>query len=391
MRSLKSNIWKVHLRKMLTGFTLFTPVIVLFFQENGLSMTEIALLQSAFSAVLLGLEIPSGFFADLYGRRVSLTLSGVFLTAGMVVYSSATGFSDFLVGEIVFALGASLESGATSAMMYDTLEDLDMSERYQRIWGLSTFYGLVSVAIASILGGFIGEFSLRATIYGMIPFYAMLIPLSLSFREPSRHRDLGEKTTESINGIMKYCFNNRRLRWLILYSAIIAASIKIGYFLYQPYFKLSGLKVVHFGLVFAGLNIVSALASRTAYRVENKIGVRNSLGLLMLMASTGFLLMGQFLFFFSFAFAGIHSFARGFSRPVISDYINRMTDSSQRSTILSTRKMASRLIYVAVFPAIGVLTDTYGYQTAFNLLGVSVLFGGSIAFVLLKLAGMFQE
>jgi MFS family permease len=391
MRSLKSNIWKVHLRKMLTGFTLFTPVIVLFFQENGLSMTEIAILQAAFSAVLLGLEIPSGFFADLYGRRTSLTLSGVFLTAGIIIYSTATGFTDFFLAEIVFAVGASLESGATSAMMYDTLEDLEMSEKYQKVWGMSTFYGLISVALASILGGFIGEFSLRATIYGMIPFYTLLIPLSLSFREPSRHRDLGEKTTKSINGIMKYCFNNRKLRWLIIYSAVVAASIKIGYFLYQPYFKLAGLEIVHFGLVFAGLNIVSALASKTAHQVEDSIGVRNSLGLLMLFASAGFLLMGQFLFFFSFAFAGIHSYARGFSKPVISDYVNRMTDSSQRSTVLSTKKMASRLLYIAAFPAVGILTDAYGYQTAFNALAISVLLGGSIAFVLLKLAGMFEE
>ena len=48
------------------------PIIVLFFQSHGLSLTEIMLLQSAYSLSLALFEIPSGYIADSFGRKNSI-------------------------------------------------------------------------------------------------------------------------------------------------------------------------------------------------------------------------------------------------------------------------------------------------------------------------------
>jgi MFS family permease len=292
-KSLESNIWKIHVRKILSSFTLFTPIIVLFFLDNGLSMTEVALLQTAYSITIVGLEVPSGYFADIYGRRISLTFSGLFLAAGIGLYSIGTGFYEFLLAEMIFGVGAVLESGALPAVMYDTLQDLGDKEAYSEIWGKTTFYGLVSVAVASVLGGFIGEFNLRWAIMGMVPFYIVLIPLSLSLREPSRHEDLKKESSQKLKGIVKYCFEDVKIRWLITYAAVIAAAGKSAYFLYQPYFEISGLQVAYFGLIFAGLSIVSAFSARKAYTLERKIGEEKSLIALLIVTVAALLLLGQ--------------------------------------------------------------------------------------------------
>ena len=382
-KSLEDNIWKIHLRKILSSFTLFTPIIVLFFLENNLSMTEVALLQTIYSVTIVGLEVPSGYFADIYGRRISLTVSGLFLAAGIGLYSIGSGFYEFLLAEMIFGVGAVLESGALPAMMYDTLQDLGDTESYSEIWGKTTFYGLVSVAVASVLGGFIGEFSLRAAITAMVPFYLVLVPLSLSLREPSRHENLKEESSEKLHGIVKYCFKDVSIRWLIIYAAIIAAAGKSAYFLYQPYFKLSGLQVAYFGLIFAGLSIVSAVAARKAHTVEKNLGEEKSLLLLLLVTVLALLLFGNIAGPAVVVFAAALSAVRGFSKPVISDYLNGLISSDKRATVLSVRKLASRAVFAASFPLIGLGVDIYSYQMAFNVLAASAGILGLFSFLLL--------
>lgn len=382
---LKKNIQKLYLFKFLGAFTLFTPVIVLFFQENGLSMTEVMVLQSAYSVAVIGLEVPSGYIADTFGRRKTMISSSSFLAFGIGIYSLGTGFWSFMLAEITFAVGGALLSGADAAMMYDTLKELGDSGQYKKLWGKTKYYALIATAAASILGGVIGEFNLRYTLTGMVPIFLAMIPLSYSMVEPERKRKVADEghLKEIISTGKETFLHNSRLRWLIVYSAILALLLKGGYFLYQPYFKEVSIPVAYFGAIFAGLNIVSALASRYADEIEEFLGLRTSLVLLILATGAGFLLFGQIAVVYSFIFAFIHNFVRGFYTPVISDYINKITDSTDRSTVLSFESLTGRLLYASAIPFVGLISDTYGLMTAMNSLALtSFVLGGLILSVM---------
>ena len=69
MNNLKKNIWKLYIIKGLMWFMLAMPIIIIFFQENGLSLMEIMILQGTYSLMIAFMEIPSGYFADKYGRK----------------------------------------------------------------------------------------------------------------------------------------------------------------------------------------------------------------------------------------------------------------------------------------------------------------------------------
>ncbi|QEN05927.1 hypothetical protein EW093_14900 [Thiospirochaeta perfilievii] len=75
-KKLKQNIKKFYLYKILMGMFFSVPILVLFWQENGLNLTEIMLLQSFFALLTVILEIPSGYFADIYGRKNTLLIAG---------------------------------------------------------------------------------------------------------------------------------------------------------------------------------------------------------------------------------------------------------------------------------------------------------------------------
>ncbi|MFB6114902.1 MAG: MFS transporter, partial [Candidatus Nanohalobium sp.] len=113
-KGLEGNIWKLYAFRVIYGFFLSVPIIVLFWRNNGLSMFEVMLLQSLFGFTVILLEVPSGYFADRYGRRKTLIMAGIFSTLGIGAYSLGHNFMQFIIGETLWALGVSLISGANS-------------------------------------------------------------------------------------------------------------------------------------------------------------------------------------------------------------------------------------------------------------------------------------
>ena len=138
-QKLKRNIWKIYLFNIFSSLTFFVPIIVLFWQDNGLNLTQIMILQSLFALAIVILEVPTGYFADIVGRKRSLILASFFLTIGVFVYSIGHNFYQFLIAEILWAFGVSLISGTDSAFIYDTLKDLKQEKLYKKIVGMLYF------------------------------------------------------------------------------------------------------------------------------------------------------------------------------------------------------------------------------------------------------------
>jgi hypothetical protein len=70
----ESNIWKFYLFKIVGAMELTISIFVLFLLTNNLSMTQVMTLETIFIAIVLLLEVPSGAFADLFGRKFSVSL-----------------------------------------------------------------------------------------------------------------------------------------------------------------------------------------------------------------------------------------------------------------------------------------------------------------------------
>ncbi|MCK5095786.1 MAG: MFS transporter [Candidatus Pacebacteria bacterium] len=374
-QKIKANIWKTQVFKIVQNLAFFTPVAVLFWQENGLSLTEIMILQSLFSVALVLLEIPSGYFADVFGRRPSLILASVFYLVAAIGYSLGHDFGTFLIAELLWAVACAFISGADSALVYDSLQNVGEEKNYKRIWGSISFWAFLAVAFGGIVGGWIGSINLRWTWYAMIPTFALLIPIALSLQEPHRHRRVVKKgyMLELLKTIKSIFTNNLKLRWIIIYSAVILTFNQAALWLYQPYMKETGLDIVYFGIAFASFNVVAAIGSKYAHLFEKLLGMKRVLIALPIFISTAYFLMGNFAIVLGFTFAFLQQFVRGVKGPIITDHINKLTPSDMRATILSAEGFVGRLGYAAVIPIAGWVADVYTLQQAFNILGVTTL------------------
>ena len=102
------------------SFMIIVPVIVPFFISKGLSLAEIFYLQAVYASTIVVLEAPSGYFADLFGRRTALLIGSVVHGIGYLCLNFADDLFSLIVFEIIVGISASLLSGADLALLYDT-------------------------------------------------------------------------------------------------------------------------------------------------------------------------------------------------------------------------------------------------------------------------------
>ncbi len=377
MGSVKSNIWKLYLLNVFIGFFVVVPTIVLFYQENGLSLGEVFLLQSIYSLGIIAFEIPSGFFSDVVGRRKTLIIGTITYFAGYLVYSLSYNFSQFVFAEIIISFGSSFISGTDSALLYDTLLQLKKEDEYKKTEGRLMSLGRLSGAVASVIGGFAAVISLRTPFYiqTAVVFFAIIV--SLTFIEPKRQKyETKENPLREIMNVVKYSLHgNKSIKWLILYSAFLGASTRTVVWFSQPYFKLVGLPLPYFGIVIGLLNYSVAMFSLYAHKVEKFLGRKGSLISLLFIIFAGYVLMSVFNSLWAISFIVLFYFVRGVSGPVLKDYVNKITSSSIRATVLSVRSLISSIAFSILGPFVGWLSDAYSLQQA-------LLASGAIFFAL---------
>lgn len=390
---ISSNIWKLYIIKGVRYFLIIMPIIVLFFQENGLSMKDVLLLQAAFSVSIFIFEIPSGYFSDIVGRKVSLLIGTIFGFGGFLVYSFATGFWQFLLAEMLIGVGSSFISGTDSALLYDTLVEMKQEQHYTKIEGRFLSIGNFSEGFASILGGLLAEISLRLPFYIETALLLIAIPIAATIIEPKRHKlDNEHNGWTNILKIVKYSLqDNVSVKWLIFYSGVTSASTFTMVWFIQPYLKLVELPLALFGIVWAALQFSVGFFSLSAYKIENIFGRRNSLISLIILSVAGYFLLSLFQSLWAIGFFLIFYFVRGFSTPVLKHYLNELITSDIRATVLSVKSLMMRSIFIVIGPVVGWMSDVYSLQFAFMSAGIIFLISGIISLLFLHKHGLFSR
>jgi len=382
-RTIHPNIPRLYLIKVAKWFMLFMPIVVPFYESNSLSMKDIMVLQAIYSVAIVVLEIPSGYLADVIGRKKTLILGAVFGTLGFITYSLSFGFWGFLVAEIILGVGQSCISGADSAMLYDSLLERGQEKQYTRYEGRITALGNLAEAVAGILGGLLAGLTLRAPYYAQSLVAFISLPAAMTLKEPARHVQLVKTGFLEIVRIARFAlFGDRSLRRNIFFSAITGtATLTMAWFA-QPFFEYAMIDLAWFGLLWTTLNLTVAITSYTAHHTESFLGQKRSIILIALMIPLGYLALSRFHTPLGLVVLYLFYLVRGFATPVLKDYINRVTVSHMRATVLSVRNFIIRLLFAVTGPMLGWAKDIYSLPTALALSGIIFLVLSIIAGIL---------
>ncbi len=371
-----ANIWKLYFIKIARAAMFMMPIITLFFQERGLSMTEIMLLQSIFSVTIVLLEIPSGYLADLFERKTSIILAIIFAALGDFIYAFAYGFWSMLLAELVLALASSFMSGAYSALLYDSLKIAGKESEHKKYASRIFAMSKVSEALAAVSGAALAvAWSMASTFFLSAFLIILTLPLALSIKEPPRDKiSRHSNHLKELVAIIKFAIHsNKRIKWLIIYGSTLSASTLVAVWMLQPYFKVIQIPVTYFGILWATLNLSGAFFALFAPILEEKLGLRKTLLLLASLPTIAHIVLANFNSIWVLVFIFFYFGAHGLSVPILQDYVNREIDSSKRASVLSVYSLFSRSAFVLLSPLVGYFADIYDLQTAF--LASAIIFG----------------
>jgi MFS family permease len=372
--ALRYNILKMYLLKAVLWFMVAMPIIVLFFQEHGLTLTEVMLLQAIYSLSVALFEIPSGYIADIFGRKQTIVFSTIFSFIGFLVFSFYGGFYAFALAQVLVGIGGSLMSGSDSAIIYDTLLETKSKTSYTKIEGRNYAIGNFSEAAAGILGGFLAVGSLYLPIYVQTSILFFSIPIALTLVEPTIHEENKlDRSFRAIMEVVKFSLvDNTRLRWLIIYSSAMGvATLSMAWFA-QPFFKEVGVPLAYFGILWAGLNFSAGLTSFNAHQFDKKENNHKMLIYLSLVMITSFILLGFNSSMFGLVFILIIYLLRGIVTPILRNAINENTTSNKRATVLSIRSFIIRISFAICAPILGYIAENYSLSNSFYVLALVV-------------------
>lgn len=191
-------------------------------------MQDVFILKSVYSIAAVALEIPSGYLADVWGRRKCLILGCILFFFGYLCYSFTSTFTAFLFAEILLGTGQTLVNGADSALLYDTTAQYKKENLYLRYEGRITMIGNFAEALAGIFGGLLATYSLRLPFYAQAVIAFTGIPAAFMLKEVNRSNKIQNPVNEIVRIIRYSLVTNKQLCYNIMYSGIIGAATHDG-------------------------------------------------------------------------------------------------------------------------------------------------------------------
>ena len=122
-------------------------------QEKQMSPALVAATMAAGDLLLMGLEVPTGWFADKFGNRRSLILGSLIQVAAMICCWLADGMSGLVLACLLVSVGDAFRSGADQALLYRTCVELNREGEFQTIEARSRAVHVIALAALIVAGG----------------------------------------------------------------------------------------------------------------------------------------------------------------------------------------------------------------------------------------------
>lgn len=344
--------------KALSWDALFYYAIEFLFLTNikGLSAAQVLFVDAFYPLFKFILEIPSNIIVNKLGKRRSLILGNLFVVGDILLLILANNIYMIILAWFFSAFGYALKGLTETNLLYDSIPKGDKrGDTFARIDGRanSIFYYLD--AISAISTGFL------FVINGYLPMILSLIIciisllISFNFKEVDSTVETDEKAP-SIKEILsdlkqatKFIVKSNRLRSLVIFDGFFCAFLAMYSTLRSSILTDINLPAQYFGLVYAGLQLISGIASANQAKFHNRyrnrtlsvFATRTTLSFIMIGLSTMIGLNFGLTLEIILLMMAIQYAIKGPYYTLIKRYLNNFTTSAIRTKI----SLVSELLY----------------------------------------------
>lgn len=382
--------------KLYDGYTIFfntfcwMPVFFLFFSER-FTIAQVLQLEAVYYTAVVLIEVPSGYFSDRVGRKITLCLSNAFLTLSYALFFFSESWGIFAIAQILLAAGISFNSGTDTSFLYDSLAGLNRKDEYDQREAKIGQLGLLASAFGALTGGVVAIWGFEYA-YALSALTAIIsFIITMCFVEPphEKHDQTQVHFFKQLGACLKL-LNNKTLLWLSGFGITMICINHIPYEFYQKYVQLviQDLDLPSASTPMSNAIHVASTMFIASYLAGRSVDIRNRFGLGRLLLFAGFLQvviifsMGNILHPLIILLALLRSAPRALTTAPIRAALAPLVPNQRRATYLSIISLTGRLSFAGVL----LLTSTYvnhETQSIWTQISISLNTGGSIALAIM--------
>ena len=376
----------------------FEPFLIIYLLSMDLSLFYIGILYSIREIAHYIFEIPSGVFADHYGKKTELSLCFLLYIVSFVLFFIGGKFYVLCLAMVFFGLGEAFRSGTHKAIILSYLEEKDWFSFKSYVYGRTRSFSLIGSSVSAFVSVvFLLSFgSLR------LLFLLCIVPYVLNFlliwSYPKRFNERQQRTFR-IKWFLSACYiqlksisKQKAVMHTVLSSSVFDAVVKSTKDYIQPILQAiilaSSITIIknltqndvlsiYLAAIYGVVFLLSAVASRHVYRLGKYAASPNLMRLFMDILAFAFLLLSLFIkinaIYVIILLYFIVNILRDARRPLYVDAIGDIMEKNHRVTTLSIESQF-RALFMAIFaPIFGFIADTFSISALFLVVGVLCL------------------
>ncbi|TXH00816.1 MAG: MFS transporter [Candidatus Moraniibacteriota bacterium] len=280
---LARNIPLYYVMRALTLPFFWLPILYYYLTAiKGFSVAETTILLGLQEFLLIFLEVPTGVVADKVSRKFSIALGTLIIPLPFVFLPYITTYASALIIFFFRAVGKALVSGADSALLYDTLIDLDRTSEFKKIKTKSVAWMMGVSAAAIFFGGWMGQYGLYQLALSLpLPLYLISFAAILLMVEPE-----SSKKSKEIQEVNYLKHVGKAIKIVVSHRGVLVIAIAFAFleglavnmkWYYPAIFEHLGFGLGLIGTIMSALYLVKSFAYSIGSRLILNSSFKNTL------------------------------------------------------------------------------------------------------------------
>lgn len=345
--SIKRNTLVFLLSNFLVSVAYSLPhsILTVILLAKGLSLSQILIIQSAYSIAIVLFEFPSGLLADNYSRKNLYSLSKLFLIIMFLIVLFSNQFYLIFAAWFCYGIAAALDSGTLDAYIINQLKLAHHGAELRKFLVLSNRLEIVGLLLGTSLGGILYHFiGINIYVLGTVFLVASTLISFFFFKETTKSDSLQDSHVmvlkKQITDSFKELRKQPRLSLILIFDFLTQIFFQTHFQLWQSFFLSKGIDSQYFPFFYITFQVITLFSySINIDGVKKYTGVLKFSPLIVFLPLTFFLgkieifLTAYFIFVFVFYVIEF----------ILNYQFNKMVSVENISSLISFKSTVSRI------------------------------------------------